>query len=213
MVERSIKEVKKLLNTVFKGEYFSALQLETALSYIANELNNLPFCIGSRYTNLSSVDLISPNRLLLGRNNSRAPLGRLVMEDPSAILVSMEKIEQSWWEVFSKVKLADFFPKSKKWTQTTSQPKVGQIVVFLRDLSNVFGSSIFRIGRVKQIFESKDGLVRKVEIEYRLWKAKNFSTVIRSVRNIAILELEEDLEGTVQRNAVAKEMDHLWTLK
>ena len=210
MVERSIKEVKKILNTVFKGEYFSALQLETALSYVANELNNLPFCLGSRYTNLSSVDLISPNRLLLGRNNSRAPLGRLVMEDPSTILTSMEQVEKSWWEVFSTVKLAEFFPKSKKWTQTTIQPKVGQIVVFLRDLSNVFGSSIFRIGRIKQIFTSKDGLVRRVEIEYRLWKAKNFSTVIRSVRNIAILEVEEDLVGTVQRNSMAEEMDHLF---
>ena len=212
MVERSIAEVKKLLSVVFQGEYFSALQFETALGYIANELNNLPFCLGNRYTNLDSLDLLTANRLLLGRNNSRSPLGRLTIETPTKILDAMENIEKKWWHAFKQMRLDSFFPKLKKWTKTTQQPQVGQIVVFLRDLSNAFGSSIFRIGRIREVMESKDGLIRKVEIEYRLWEAKKLSTVVRSIRDIAILEVEDDLDFISELTEANAEMDHLWMI-
>ena len=210
MVERSIKEVKKLLAVVFKGEYFSALQFETALGYIANELNNLPFCLGNKYTNLDSLDLLTANRLLGGRNTSNSPLGRLTIETPTKILDAMENLEKKWWEAFKHLRLDSFFPKLKKWNKTTQQPQVGQIVVFLRDLSNAFGSSIFRVGRIREVFTSNDGLIRKVEVEYRLWKAKKMSTVVRSVRDIAILEIEDDLDFVADISAASIEMDHLW---
>ncbi len=164
MVERSIKEIRKVLNTVFKGRYFSVLQFETALGYIANELNNLPFCLRNRYSNLDGLELLTPNRMLLGRNNGRSALGRIVLESPGAMIQSMEEIEKAWWKVFQETRLADFFPKTRKWNNTSLQPKVGQIVIFLRDTSNAFGSSIFRLGKIKTVFPSKDGIVRKVEI-------------------------------------------------
>ena len=210
MVERSIKEIKRMLNTVFKGRSFSVLQFETALAYIAAELNNLPFCLGNRYSNLDGLDLLTPSRLLMGRNNSRTAMGRLTVETPGKMLESIDEIERAWWQVFKNARLADFFPKPKKWSTTSHQPMVGQIVVFLRDLSNSFGSSIFRIGRIKRVFESKDDIVRKVEIEYRLWQSKTTSSVIRSLRDVAVLEVEADLDlGEQIRNGV--DMDHLWT--
>ena len=209
MAERSIKEIKGMLNTVFKGRNFSVIQFETALAYIASELNNLPFCLGNRYTNLDGLDLLTPSRLLMGRNKGRTALGRVTVESPGKMMSSIDDIEKAWWEVFKNARLADFFPKSNKWTHTSHQPKVGQIVVFLRDLSNAFGSSIFRIGRIKQVFESKDGVVRKVEIEYRLWLSKTTSTVMRSLRDVAILEVETDLDLGGQIEAEFA-MDHLW---
>ncbi len=210
MAERSIKEVKKMLNTVFKGRNFSVIQFETALAYIASELNNLPFCLGNKYTNLDGLDLLTPNRLLMGRNKGRTALGRVTVESPGKMMSSIEEIEKAWWEVFKSTRMAEFFPKSKRWTHTTYQPKVGQIVVFLRDLSNAFGSSIFRIGRIKQVFESKDGIIRKVEIEYRLWMSKTTSTVMRSLRDVAVLEIETDLDLGPQAKAEAN-VDLLWS--
>ncbi len=211
IVERSIKEIKKITNTVFKGRYFSAIQFETALGFVANELNNLPLCLRDKSTNLDGLDLLTPNRLVMGRNNCRAAMGKITVETPGPMLRSMEEIEKAWWKVFQETRLADFFPKSRKWCKTTTQPKVGQIVVFLRDTSNAFGSSIFRLGKIKTIFPSKDGVVRKVEIEYRLFKAKATSVVVRSLRNVAILEVEEDLDLGGQLAAASLEMDHLWT--
>ena len=210
MVERSIKEIRKVLNTVFKGKYFSVIQFETALGYIANELNNLPFCLRSRYNNLDGLDLLTPNRMLLGRNNGRSALGRIVLESPGPMIQSMEEIEKAWWKVFQEARLADFFPKSNKWNHTSLQPKVGQIVIFLRDTSNALGSSIFRLGRIKTVYPSKDGVVRKVEIEYRLFKSKTTSSVVRSLRNVAILEIEDDLDLGGELAAATTEMDHLW---
>ena len=122
----------------------------------------------------------------------------------------MENLEKKWWEAFKHLRLDSFFPKLKKWNKTTQQPQVGQIVVFLRDLSNAFGSSIFRVGRIREVFTSNDGLIRKVEVEYRLWKAKKMSTVVRSVRDIAILEIEDDLDFVADISAASIEMDHLW---
>ena len=209
MVERSIKEIKGIINTVFKGRSFSVLQFETALGYIAAELNNLPYCLGNRYTNLDGLDLLTPSRLLMGRNAGRAAMGRLTIESPGRMMESIEEIEKAWWQVFKNARLADFFPKSKKWNTTTHQPKVGQIVVFLRDLSNAFGSSIFRIGRIVRVFESKDDIVRKVEIEYRLWQSKTTSSVIRSLRDVAVLEVEADLDFGEQVKS-GMEMDLLW---
>ena len=58
--------------------------------------------------------------------------------------------------------------------------------------------------------ESKDGLIRKVEIEYRLWQAKQLSSVIRSVRDIAVLEVEDDLDFIADVNTAGMEMDHFW---
>ena len=210
MAERSIKEIKKMLNTVFKGRNFSAIQFETALAYVASELNNLPFCLGNRYTNLDGLDLLTPSRLLMGRNKGRTAMGRVTVESPGKMMSSIDDIEKAWWEVFKNARLADFFPKSKKWTHTSYQPRVGQIVVFLRDLSNAFGSSIFRIGKIKQVFESKDGIIRKVEIEYRLWLSKTTSTVMRSLRDVAVLEIETDLDlGNETKAGV--HMDLLWS--
>ena len=209
MVERSIKEIKKVLNTVFKGRSFSVLQFETALAYIASELNNLPFCLGNRYSNLDGLDLLTPSRLLMGRNTSRSPMGRLTVETPGKMMESIEEIEKAWWQVFKNARLADFFPKPKKWDTTSHQPEVGQIVVFLRDLSNSLGSSIFRVGRIKKVFKSNDDIIRKVEIEYRLWQSKTTSSVIRSLRDVAVLEVEADLD-LGEQISVGINMDHLW---
>lgn len=66
MVERSIREIKNLLNKVYKGLRLDIMSFETCLSWISSELNNLPICLGSRVNNLDHVDLITPSRLILG---------------------------------------------------------------------------------------------------------------------------------------------------
>ena len=81
MVERSIKEVKGLLEKLFGGRKLDLLTFETCLAFVCNELNNFPICIGSKTEHLGNVDIITPNRLLLGRNNRRS-LGGFVKLKP-----------------------------------------------------------------------------------------------------------------------------------
>ena len=75
MVERSIREVKRLFQTVYGGLKLDIMSYETAFTWVANELNNLPICIGSKYKNLEHTDLITPSRLIFGHTNRRALSG------------------------------------------------------------------------------------------------------------------------------------------
>jgi hypothetical protein len=45
---------------------------ETCFAWISNELNNLPLCLGSKYRDLGSLDLLTPNWVIHGRANRMA---------------------------------------------------------------------------------------------------------------------------------------------
>ena len=62
----------KLKKSVQKN-CLSLLQWKTLGSTIANTINNLPLSLGNISGDLQVIDLITPNRLLLGRNNERSP--------------------------------------------------------------------------------------------------------------------------------------------
>ena len=51
------------------------MEWETLGSEIANAINDLPIGLGSKVANLEHLDLLTPNRLKLGRNNNRSPVG------------------------------------------------------------------------------------------------------------------------------------------
>ena len=194
IVERSIQSVKKVLNVVFKGRKFTPIEFETALSYCTNELNSMPVCLGSRYTNLENLDLITPSRLLLGRNNQRAPGGQLTVQQPGKIMESMEEIERAWWNAWKELRVGEFVPKPSKWTNTSDPVKVGDIVIFRREFENALGTCIWRIGRVKEAEKSRDGNVRKVTIEYRIYMEKTMRTTTRSVRDVAVIWKESEVD-------------------
>ena len=67
-VERKIKEIKSSLQKVLYGNRLSMIQWETVASEIANNINNLPLALGNIISDFESMDLITPNRLILGRN-------------------------------------------------------------------------------------------------------------------------------------------------
>ena len=72
MVERQIREMRRVIETTCRGFKFDVLKWETVMVWISNELNSLPLALGNRYTNLENLDLITPSRLLMGKNNKRA---------------------------------------------------------------------------------------------------------------------------------------------
>ena len=204
-VERSIKDIKVLLERVFSGLKLDLISYETCFAWIANELNCFPICIGSRTSNLDHVDLITPSRLLLGRNNRRALGGYAKMESPSRLMDQMELVNQSWWKVWVNEKIVDYIPKSPKWRTTTAQPAIGDIVVFLKlEAEAGFGEPVWRMGRVEKLEFSADGIIRSVVISYKNNAEKVFRTTRRSVRKVAILHHEGDLELTEELNIASK---------
>ncbi len=88
---------------------------ETCFAWISNELNNLPLCLGSKYRDLGSLDLLTPNWLIHVRANRRAMVGPCTIEYPTCTLEKMEDIFQAWWNAWYNEKLADFVAKPPKW--------------------------------------------------------------------------------------------------
>merc|ERR1712015_100452 len=86
VAERSIREIKKLFKLTFAGLKLDIMSYETSFAFIANELNNMPICLGSRTDDLDNLDIITPSRLLLGRNNRRAMTGHVTLDKPGRLL-------------------------------------------------------------------------------------------------------------------------------
>jgi len=134
-VERKIREVKSSLERSMSNERLSIIQWETICSQVANSVNNLPLALGNYVSDFESMDLITPNRLRLGRNNNRSPSGTLTISNNfDKILTNNCRIFDSWFENW----LVAHVPKlmsHPKWYNNTYELKEGDIVLFLKNES------------------------------------------------------------------------------
>ena len=208
-VERSIREIKKLFTSVYRGVKLDILGYETAFAWVSNELNNLPICLGTRYKNMDNLDLITPNRLIQGRSNRRAMSGPCSIEKPSQMLEKMDDIFEAWWRVWSEERLADFVAKPPKWFRSDPDLELGNIVVFQkRGPEQAIGTPVWTVGRIVNVkISATDGRVREVEVEYKNASEKTWRSTHRAARAVAVLHREEDLEVLQGLNAAAREAD------
>ncbi len=80
-VKRSIREIRKLFDIVFLCPKYELdlLSFESAFCFVSNELNNFPICQAPDFKDLSELDVLTPNRLILGRNNRRSMSGHALL--------------------------------------------------------------------------------------------------------------------------------------
>ena len=180
--------------------------IETAFCWISNQLNNLPLCLGNRTSNLDSVDLITPSRLILGRASTRASGGYARISPPSRLVEKMDLVFQGWWKIWETEKLADYIPQASQGNGASVTVGVGDIVLMLKDPDEVkLGGPIWRIARVTEVETSaNDGLVRVATCQYKNPAEKSFRYTRRSVRKLAVIHQENDLDYVQELNAAAK---------
>ena len=214
VVERSIQEIKKIFYTVYNGLKLDILAYETAFGWVSNELNNLPICLGSKTQNLDNLDLITPQRLISGLNNKRAPQGPMRIDAPSRLIKQMEKVYDSWWETWTMEKVINYIPRPTQWTKSTYQPQINDIVVFRKDENdNIMGTRVWRTGRIYEMDESRDGLPKAVVIQYKNASETVFRYTRRSIRKVAVVHQEHELELIQELNAACKEAEkqfYIW---
>ena len=205
-VERSIKTIKVLFERVYKPLKLDSFGYETAFAWITMQLNNLPICLGTRIDNLDHLEVITPSRLILGRSSTRALDGPVTHASPGRIVKQMEDVYRSWWETWQREKIADFIPKPPGWSDGNNDAKVGDVVLMLQgDQDKSPGKSIWKLGRIRTLYYSADGIARSALIEYRNDGESDFRTTRRALSSVAIIFSETDLDFVQEMNRAAKQ--------
>ena len=177
--ERKIKEINKSISKTASNERLSLMQWETIGAKISNAINNLPLALGSTTSSFETLDLLTPNRLKLGRNNNRSPTGKMIIPSrPDKILIENERIFTTWFENW----LQNHVPKllnQPKWFKTEDIKK-GDVVLFLKNESKL--SSAYQFGIIESVEPtSTDGIIRKVSVKYRNSNEDAFRITRRAV--------------------------------
>ena len=200
-VERKIREVKLSIERSIQNERLSILQWETLGAEIANSLNDMPLALGSKTSDFEVADILTPNRLRLGRNNNRSPDGIVeVSSDPDRFFKQNERIFESWFEVWlmSHLPVLMFQPK---WYKTSHHIKVGDIVLFTKQESSL--KAKYQYGIVDSMERDKDGIVRKVRVKYCNVTESTHRYTNRSTRDLVVIHSVDETDITQQLGEIA----------
>ena len=191
-VERKIQEIKKSMQIADTKERLSFVQWQTLMAQIANSINNMPIGLKYRTSNLDNLDLITPNRLLLGRNNDRCPNKPLVIcPDHKRMLEANANLFRAWFSAWIQSYVPTLIDRPK-WFKGQSDVQVGDIVLFLKSEKEF--DLQYQYGMISKLHPSKDNIVRKVDIEYQNFNEGVKRTTHRGVREIVSIHPIDELD-------------------
>ena len=191
-VERKIRTIKESLERSIHKERLSVLQWETLCSQISNAINDLPIALTKSTSDLENADLITPNRLKMGRNNDRSPVGTLrITSDPQKIMQSNKLIFDSWFKVW----LVSYVPNlmyHPKWFVDDAHLKKGDVVLFLKHEKEL--SDTYQYGMIEEVSPGQDGKIRTANVRYRNYNENVDRYTTRSVRQLVMIHSAEDID-------------------
>ena len=161
--------------------------------------------MGNKKSDFESMDLITPNRLKLGRNNDRSPIGSLaVCPDYDKMIAENQRIYNAWFENW----LISHVPKlmeQPKWFRSDRDMKQGDIVIFLKQESEI--GSKYQYGIIAATEIGRDGKIRKVHVRYRNHNEKVDRITFRSTRASVIIHPVDEINVMQQIGEIANEID------
>ena len=191
-VERKIREVKESIAKSFQNRRLSILQWETVGAETANAINDMPLALGNVVSDFESMDLLTPNRLRLGRNNERSPVGPLlVTSDPSKFFTENSDIFNCWFECW----LTSHVPKlmhHPKWFNSDYHLKEGDVVLFLKKEGLL--NETYQYGMVKSVEVGRDQKIRTVVVRYRNYNEDFDRETRRAVRQLIVIHRVDELD-------------------
>ena len=201
-VERKIRHIQESFMKVTENSRLSVLQWETVGDQVANSINNHPIAVGNIVDEVENLDILTPNRLMIGRNNDRSPTGNFELtSDPRRILQSNTDILNAWFEAW----LISYVPqliKQPKWFKSERDVKKGDVVLFLKIDGEL--AKEYQYGLVKEVTIGRDGKIRKVEIEYQNHTESVKRVTLRSTRDIVMIHPVDEIGIEHQIGEVAK---------
>jgi len=197
-VERRIQLIRSMLERmgIHATSPQTAIQWQTVFAKIANTIDDLPMAKGNTSnSSFTGFEILSANRIKLGRNNARSLEGPGITidlsQDLSKLLTRNREIYQYWYQLFiDNIHLLTLKPG--KWSDTSKIPVVGDIVLFTFTDSGYSKESItWKLGKVVSVGS------RKVAISYVANPVKKgpsvLSVVERNFRSISIIYSTDEL--------------------
>ena len=200
-VERKIRMVRTSIAKELNNQRLSLIQWETLGQQIANSINNLPLGLGNKSEDLENLDILTPNRLLLGRNNNRGPTAPLVLSSDVKKIVQMNNDIFSVWFNSWLISYVPTLMESPKWFKNDRNLAEGDVVLFSK--SDKEFENLYQYGIVTSVFFSKDGRIRKVEIEYVNSSETVRRKTIRGCRDVIVVHPIEELGLSKELNNLA----------
>ena len=184
-VERKIREIKKSIAKSVGHERLALLEWETLAATIANSINNMPLALGNP-VNASTefINLLTPNRLKLGHNNERSPVGMLTTTDHDKVIRNNERVFNAWFDVWLSAHVPTLM-NQPKWFRSDVDLKVGDVVLFLKKDSTIEAN--YQFGIVEDVSSGRDGRVREVKVRYRNHTDNVDRTTSRAARSLVVI--------------------------
>ena len=187
-IERRIGIVKDMLLRLGEPKFLmSFLSWETLFCSISNYLNDLPIARASDRSVLRpEYSVLTANRLLVGRNNSRALAGPMLMETRlSSLYERALDAQETFFKLLHK-QLFLLIPRSKWFT--SDHVAVDDIVLFFFEDSPLKARTRpWHLGRIIAISGSR------LTIEYTIGMSNTKKTIVRSKRDCCRVSSEDEL--------------------
>ena len=186
-VERTIRSARQILEESQQHQLKqSVLSWETTMAYVANILNNLPLARvpASTQGSRGEYDVLTRNRLLLGRNNYRSPDSAefTVASHLMKSLETLRDINRYFYTILNK-NLFEYI-SVQKWNKSSPDCQIGDLVILKHRDAEMH--EVWMLGIVCSR-ENNVGRPGKWKIKYRLVGEKVFRYTVRSSRELSII--------------------------
>ena len=159
--ERLIRSVKTALKIVLGNAVVNDYTLMTWLTGVESLVNSRPLTIVS--DDVNDLEALTPSHFLLGRGNFNLAPTTISEDqiDDRARWKQVQAMTNQFWSRWVK-EYAPTVTTRSKWCKRTTELASGDLVL-IKDEKTERG--IWPLGRIVKTYESKDGVVRKVDVK------------------------------------------------
>jgi hypothetical protein len=186
VTERMIKILKRQLRITLQNEIIDVKTLQTIVIELKRIINDRPLAMT---TDPDSVQSITPNMLIFGRqlNELKTPeIDKLQEINFSDMWIKRKKLLNTFWNRWQKDYLEQL-SVNRKWNKKEDiNLNEGDIVLLKPE---TLSKNQWNIGKILKVMKNANGEISKVMI-----KPTNGSPILRTVRQIALLEPNFDLK-------------------
>ncbi|RUA05209.1 MAG: hypothetical protein DSY43_05115, partial [Gammaproteobacteria bacterium] len=180
-VESLVKSAKRAIHFAVNNQRLSVPEFLTLCYEVSNLMNERP--IGAQPSIDSTLNILTPNSLLLGRARAINPLGWQPHNSNIKTRYHLvQEVTEDFWKRWTELYAPTLIVR-RKWHTSTRNLRPGDVVIVAD--KNVFRGE-YRLGLVKEVFPSGDGKVRRVSVTYKNYRVGEDVREYRGAKDVTV---------------------------